>query len=63
MIITKGIKFLKEVWEELGKVTWPTRQEAIKMTLTVVVVSTAIAVFIGSLDFALTKFVGTLLTR
>ena len=62
-MITKGIKFLQEVWEELGKVTWPTRQEAIRMTLTVIIVSTAISVLIGSLDFALTKLVGNLLTR
>jgi len=62
-MISKGVKFFKEVWEELGKVTWPTRQEAIRMTATVIIVSAAISVLIGSLDFALTKFMGRLLTR
>ena len=62
-MISKGVKFFKEVWEELGKVTWPTRQEAIRMTVTVIIVSAAISVLIGSLDFVLTKFMGGLLAR
>jgi preprotein translocase subunit SecE len=57
----KAFRFLGEVWEELGKVTWPTRQEAIRMTLTVIVVSGIIAVFIGGLDFVLINIVSRLL--
>ncbi|MDP2720560.1 MAG: preprotein translocase subunit SecE [bacterium] len=57
----KAVTFLKEVWEEIGKVTWPTREEAIKMTLTVIIASTLIAIFIGGLDFLLTSLVGKIL--
>jgi len=59
--MTKFVRFFSEVWEELGKVTWPTRQEAIRMTLTVIVVSAIIAFFIGGLDVILTNFIGRIL--
>jgi len=57
----KKLKFFSEVWEELGKVTWPTRQEAIKMTATVIIASTIIAALIGGLDFLLLKIMGKIL--
>ncbi len=60
-MISKPVTYLKEVWEELGKVTWPTRKEVVKMTFTVLVVSAFIAVFIGSLDFVLTNFIARIL--
>lgn len=53
--------FLKEVRQELKKVSWPSRQETIKYTLIVVGVSAAVAIFLGGLDFlfvwALNKFI------
>lgn len=57
----KAFSFLGEVWEELGKVTWPTKQEAIRMTITVIVVSVIIAAFIGGLDYVLINIVGKLI--
>lgn len=45
------IKFLKEVRQELKKVTWPSRQDTIKHTLIIIGVSLAVAVFLGGLDF------------
>ncbi|MCH7541483.1 preprotein translocase subunit SecE [Patescibacteria group bacterium] len=59
--MSKAFRFFIEVWQELGKVTWPTRAEATKMILTVVIASAVIAVFIGSLDFALVNFISRLL--
>jgi preprotein translocase subunit SecE len=61
-MISKPVTYLKEVREELGKVTWPTRKEVVKMTFTVLVVSAFIAVFIGSLDFVLTNFIARILS-
>lgn len=43
--------FLKESRIELKKVTWPTRQETVRYTMTVIVISIAIAFFLGGLDF------------
>lgn len=43
--------FLKESRIELKKVTWPTRQETIRYTATVIVISIAVAFFLGGLDY------------
>lgn len=56
-MLAKPVVFFKQVWEELAKVTWPTRNEAIRMTLTVIAVSAVVAAFIGGLDFVLTSFI------
>jgi len=50
-IVQKIITFLKGVKVELKKVTWPTKQEAIKHTITVIAVSIAAAAFLGGIDF------------
>lgn len=53
-IFSRIITFFKEVRLELKKVTWPTRQETIKHTLAVIVVSLAVAIFLGAADFLFT---------
>lgn len=45
----------KDVIEELKKVTWPTRQDTIKLTAIVIVISLLIGVYIGIIDILLTK--------
>ncbi|OPX25358.1 MAG: preprotein translocase subunit SecE [Candidatus Latescibacteria bacterium 4484_107] len=52
-------KFLKEVKVEMGKVSWPTREELISSTAVVVVVSLIFAVIVGSLDTILMVLVKT----
>ena len=47
--------FLKEVQEELSKVVWPTRTEVIRLTSVVILVSLFVGVFLGGIDFLLTK--------
>ncbi|PIP15944.1 MAG: preprotein translocase subunit SecE [Candidatus Portnoybacteria bacterium CG_4_8_14_3_um_filter_44_15] len=47
----KGIEFLKEVRLELKRVTWPTKKEAIKLTLIVIGFGLTVAAFLGGLDF------------
>ena len=44
-------QFFQEVKTELKKVTWPTREETIRYTTMVVVVSGAVAIFLGGLDY------------
>jgi len=43
-------RFLKEVVSELKKVTWPTREETVKLTVVVIVISILVGAFIGGLD-------------
>lgn len=47
--------FLKEVKSELLKVNWPSRQEVIKLTVIVIVISAIIGAYIGGMDILLTK--------
>lgn len=58
---TDPIKFLKEVRAEIKKVVWPSRQEATKLTFVVILVSALVGVFIGMLDFVLTKVMATII--
>jgi preprotein translocase subunit SecE len=54
-------KFLREVWIELTRVTWPTSSE-LKGSTGVVIVAVLIATFvIGLVDFMLTNLIGRLL--
>jgi preprotein translocase SecE subunit len=47
-------KFIHEARVELGKVTWPTRQAAINLTLIVVGVSIAFMLYVAVVDYGLT---------
>ncbi len=49
------ISFLKEVKEELGKVAWPTREQTLRYTILVILVTVVVGVLLGGLDFILTK--------
>lgn len=53
--MTSPAVFLREVREELVKVVWPTRDEVIRLTLTVLLISLIVGVLLGGLDFLLTK--------
>lgn len=49
------VKFIKEVIAELKKVTWPTREETVKLTAVVIALSLIVAFFVGSLDALFVK--------
>ena len=49
------VRFLRETFEELRKVVWPTPQELYRYTLVVVVTVSVIAFFIFGVDSALTQ--------
>jgi preprotein translocase subunit SecE len=44
------IEFSREAWAELRKVTWPSRQTVLRLTLIVLVISTIIAIYIYLFD-------------
>lgn len=48
-------KFVREVVSELKKVTWPTREETLKLTAVVVAISVIVGAFIGGLDAIFVK--------
>ena len=48
-------KFLSEAKSELKKVTWPSRDEVKGSTMVVIVLTFLLAVFIGLIDFLLSR--------
>jgi preprotein translocase subunit SecE len=44
------IEFAQEAWQELRKVTWPSRETVIRLTLIVLVISAIISVYIYLFD-------------
>jgi preprotein translocase subunit SecE len=57
------IQFLKEVKLELSKVTWPKKQQIIKLTLIVFIISAVVGIYVGALDYAFTKLLELLIAR
>jgi preprotein translocase subunit SecE len=57
----KVITFLSEVRSELEKVTWPKRNTVLNYLSLVIVISAVVAVFVGGIDFGLTKLLESLL--
>jgi preprotein translocase subunit SecE len=56
--ITDRIKnYYQDTRAELKRVVWPTRQEALRLTLLVVVVTVALGVALGIVDFMFEKLV------
>jgi preprotein translocase subunit SecE len=49
--MNKIVQFFKEARVELMKVNWPTKQQTINYTLTVIGISIAVALFLGGLDY------------
>lgn len=55
------VSFLRETLDELRKVTWPTRQEIIRLTGVVIGVSLLVGLFIGGLDFIFTRLLAIII--
>ena len=47
--------FLRAAWAELSKVTWPTREELVKATRMILILSVALGLLIGWMDLLLQK--------
>lgn len=47
----KFISFVQEAKVELSRVNWPGRKEIIRYTILVIIISLALAIFLGGLDF------------
>ena len=49
-------RYFNETMGELRKVTWPTRREAVNLTIVVIIVTLGMSAILGFLDFIYTKF-------
>jgi len=61
--MTSPLQFIKEARAELGKVVWPSRQETIRITIAVIVLSLVVALFLGAVDYGLTKLFEWVVTK
>ncbi|MEX2033104.1 MAG: preprotein translocase subunit SecE [Candidatus Colwellbacteria bacterium] len=43
--------YLKELRREFQRINWPTRGEALRLSLVVIIISLLVAAFLGSVDF------------
>ena len=53
--VARGRNFPREVLSELKKVTWPTLPEAWRLTVVVLSVIVAVAIYVGAIDVVLSK--------
>jgi preprotein translocase subunit SecE len=59
--LDKSIQFLREVKIELKKVTWPSRKQTMGSTLVVIILVMIISMFLGVIDFSLSKLIQVVL--
>lgn len=53
----KLIDSAKDTLAELKRVVWPTREEAIRLTIMVLIVCIIVGVFLGTIDYGFTELV------
>lgn len=56
------VRYFREAVTELRKVNWPTRQEATRLTVIVLIVVTVMSTFLAVLDYLYARFFGFLFT-
>lgn len=57
------VKYFKDTRAELKKVTWPTREETRLLTIVIVLVTVAMAAFLGILDYVFQILAGQVIER
>ncbi len=57
------LTFFQETLDELKKVTWPSKEELIRLTAIVIIISIIVGIYIGGIDLALTRITEKLLLK
>ena len=57
------VRFFRDIYNELKKVSWPTREETVRLTVAVVAVSVAIGMTLGAVDIGFNWLVDNTLLR
>jgi len=52
------VRYFRETRAELRKVVWPSRQEAIRLSLIVVSVLVVMSAFLGAVDYLFAQLIG-----
>ena len=59
--MVKPLTYLREVKQEVERVSWPSKEKTINMTLLVIGVSLFIALFVAGADFAFNQMLRVLI--
>ena len=54
-VVQQASEFFAESWQELKKVSWPSRKETYAATLVVIIVVVLISIYLALIDLGLTK--------
>lgn len=55
LVNNMATRYFREAYEELRKVTWPTREDVFRYSLAVVAMGIVLGVYFGLVDWLLTK--------
>ena len=58
-----NVRIFGEVVGEIRRVTWPTRQETMRLTLMVISVAVTIGIFLGIVDLGFSRLLNVILER
>ncbi len=53
--VARAGSLIRDIRLELRKVVWPTREEAVRLTTIVILISAAVGFFLGLMDFTFTQ--------
>ena len=56
-----NLRYIGEVVSELRRVTWPTREETMRLAIMVISVAVAVGLFLGIIDLAFSRMMDELL--
>ena len=59
----RRFRFFGDTIAELKKVVWPTRQEAIRLSIIVIILTLVLGVILGALDYGFSRLVKDLFLR
>lgn len=53
--MTSPVAFIKQSYQELRQVTYPSKDDVIRLTVVVLIISAVVGVYIGGIDYILTE--------
>src|SRR5258708_3188832 len=62
-LLAGGVRFIRESQVELTKVTWPTREQTINLTIGVIAVCVIVGVFLGAVDYVFQYLIQQLIVK
>lgn len=59
--MNKNVNFFGEIQEELKKISWPSREQTLKLTTIIIAISLIVSFYLGIIDVSLTKILEVLM--